>query len=232
MEGVSTVLHIASITSSRIIIEAAIKKNVKWVILVHTTGRYSKYKSASKEYIEIEDWVLSKRDLIAITVIRPTMIYGSSMDRNMYKLIDYLYKHKYFPLFGSGKNLMQPVYAKDLGYAYYDVLINKENTFNKEYNLAGKNPIRYIDLIAQVTLALKKQNVIIKIPLWFSITAARVYNKLTKSPMISVEQVLRMQEDKAFSYEEATNDFGFSPTSFEEGIILEVAEYLNSIAKR
>ncbi len=50
MVGVKTVVHISSIMFSNNVINAAIKKGVDWAILVHTTGRYSKYKSASEEY--------------------------------------------------------------------------------------------------------------------------------------------------------------------------------------
>jgi hypothetical protein len=39
---------------------------------------------------------------------------------------------------------------------------------------------------------------------------------------IKAEQVLRLNEDKAFSYEEAQRDFGFSPRSFEDGVGVEV----------
>lgn len=228
MTGVETVLHISTVLFSNNVINAAIKNNVRWAILVHTTGRYSKYKSASEEYIKIEDGLLEMRNQIGITILRPTMIYGSSGDRNMYKLVDYLYKHKFFPMFGQGENLMQPVHAKDLGNAYYDVLMNKDITFNKEYNLSGKAPIKYIDLVKCVSKTLKRNNTIVKIPLGFSILAAKIYNTISKNALISVEQVLRMQEDKAFSYEKAIKDFGYSPLSFEEGIKGEVEEYLNN----
>lgn len=228
MVGVETVLHISSIHFSNNVVDAAIKNKVKWAILVHTTGRYSKYKSASREYINIEEGILKKRDKIGITILRPTMIYGSSQDRNMYRLVDYLYKHKFFPMFGEGNNLMQPVFARDLGYAYYDVLVNKDKTFNKEYNLSGKEPIKYIDLVKYVSEAVGRKNVIIKIPLWFSIISAKIYNAIDKNAIISVEQVLRMQEDKNFSYEAASRDFGYSPVAFHEGIKNEVAEYIHS----
>lgn len=226
MEGVETVLHISSILFSENIMEAALKKGVQWAILVHTTGRYSKYKSASEEYIRIEEDVLKKRGKIGITILRPTMIYGSSRDRNMYRLVDFLYRHKFFPLFGNGDNLMQPVHARDLGQAYYSVLKNRDKTFNREYNLSGKEALSYRDLVYCVSRALGRKNRIVKVPLGLSIFGARVYNALNKKAIISVEQVLRMQEDKAFDYENAAHDFGYSPLSFEEGIREEVQEYL------
>jgi len=225
MEGTETVVHIAHISFSNNVIDAAIKNKVPWAILVHTTGRYSKYKSASEEYIRIEDGLLKRRGQIGITILRPTMIYGSSVDKNMYKLIDYLYRHKFFPLFGKGNNLMQPVHAKDLGYAYYDVLIKRDKTFNKNYNLSGKYSKKYIDLVRCVSATLGRKNIILRIPLWLSLLAARIYNTIFKNAIISVEQVLRMQEDKDFNYIEAVVDFGYNPLSFEEGIIGEVELY-------
>lgn len=226
MVGIDTVLQIVSIKYSQIVMDIAIENNVKWGILVHTTGRYSKYKSASEEYIKMEDEILKYRSKIGVTILRPTMIYGSFRDRNMYKLIDYLYNHKIFPVFGNGRNLMQPVHAHDLGNAYYDVIVNRKNTFNKEYNLSGKYPEEYISIVKTISKSLHKKNILVKIPLAISIVSAKIYNMLCKTAIISEEQVLRMQEDKAFSHENARIDFGYSPCSFEEGIVEEAIEYL------
>jgi len=225
-KGVDTVLHIASIRLSRGIVDAAIRNGVPRVILVHTTGRFSRFKSAADDYIRIEDEILKLRDKIAITVLRPTMIYGSSRDRNMYSLIDYLYRHKFFPIFGSGQNLMQPVHASDLGNAYYDVLMNPGSTINGEYNLPGREPLSYLNLVRAVSSALGKRNILVPIPMWLSLLAARAYNRVSATAAISVEQVMRMNEDKAFNYDAATKDFGYSPLNFPEGIKGEVEEYL------
>ena len=229
MKGVDTVLHIANTRFSEKIIASAIRNKVRWAILVHTTGRYSKFKSAAEDYIRIEDGILGLRDKIADTILRPTMIYGSSRDLNMFKLIDYLYRHKFFPIFGNGKNLMQPVLAQDLADAYFNVLSNREITMNREYNLSGREPISYIDLVRTVSRALGKSNVMVPVPMWLSLLGARAYNAVSSKAIISVEQVLRMNEDKVFCHEAASKDFGYSPKSFAEGIIGEVAEYLQGI---
>ena len=46
----------------------------------------------------------------------------------------------------------------------------------------------------------------------------------TFSFTIKAEQVLRLNENKDFSYAEAQKDFGLSPLSFEEGIGLELSK--------
>lgn len=230
LSGVDTVIHISSISLSSQLVDAAIEQGVNWCILVHTTGRFSKFKSASAGYIQIEDDILKLRDKINITVLRPTMIYGSSRDRNMYRLVSYLSKYKVFPVFGKGDNLMQPVHARDLGNAYYDVLCHKSSACNNEYDLSGKAPVRYIDILQTVSRCLNRRNWFIHIPMGLSLFAAKLYNGLFgKRAIISVEQVMRMNEDKAFSHEAATRDFGYDPLSFEEGIREEVDEFLSGV---
>lgn len=223
LEGADVLVHIAGIQVSKIVLTAAIRQRVGWAIVVHTTGRYSKYKSASSEYISIEEDILTWRDRINITVVRPTMIYGSRLDVNMHKLVEYLQKHRFFPLFGSGRNLMQPVHARDLGNAYYDIIVHRDLTINKEYNLSGAKPMAYLDIIKTVSRLLGRKNLIVRFPIWFSVMAAYVYNAIFgNKALINVEQVLRMQEDKDFSYEDAARDFGYRPMTFEDGIKEEI----------
>ena len=103
LKGIKTVAHFASINFSKNIIKSCKTNNVQWAILVHTTGRYSKFKSAASRYIEIEEWI-SKSE-VNHSIIRPTMIYGSHRDKNLWKLISFMHKFKFFPVFGNGKNL-------------------------------------------------------------------------------------------------------------------------------
>ena len=96
LKGAHIVIHIAHISFSEKVIKTGIKEGIEWFICIHTTGRYSKFKSASKRYIEIEDNLLANYN--NLTILRPTMIYGDQKDRNMWKLINYLNKNKFFPI--------------------------------------------------------------------------------------------------------------------------------------
>jgi hypothetical protein len=42
-----------------------------------------------------------------------------------------------------------------------------------------------------------------------------------------VEKALRLSEDRVFSHEKATRDFGFEPEPFDVGLKREVEEYLH-----
>ena len=122
MKGSKTILHIANIQFSTNIVKSSAEMGIDWCICVHTTGRYSKFKSASAEYIEIEDKLINEHS--NITILRPTLIYGSSRDQNFWRLIKFINAFSFFTVFGSGNNLIQPVYAEDLGSAYLKVIKN------------------------------------------------------------------------------------------------------------
>jgi nucleoside-diphosphate-sugar epimerase len=155
------------------------------------------------------------------------MIYGSTWDKNISRLVEYIDTHKLFPIFGSGNNLMQPVTGRDLAMAYTQILNAPQTTKNREYNLSGGQPIHYIEMLKLVSQHLHKRTIFIPLSMNLSIFLAKVYNLLFKRAMISVEQVQRMQEDKVFSHEDATRDFGYTPMTFEEGIRIQCEDYIN-----
>ena len=83
VSGADTVVHIAGIMKTPRLL-AAIERagGVKHVVLVHTTGIYSKYKMASAGYKAVEEDMQQYLDRgMNITIIRPTMIFGDLCDR-------------------------------------------------------------------------------------------------------------------------------------------------------
>ena len=54
------------------------------------------------------------------------------------------------------------------------------------------------------------------------VSLLRFFERIRFPFPIKAEQVLRLNENKDFSYAEAQKDFGFSPLSFEEGIGFEL----------
>ena len=227
MQQADIVLHIAGIRYSERIIQAGKLLNMPWFILVHTTGRFSRFKIASSEYIKIEDRII--RENCNTTILRPTLIYGSSGDRNMWRQIRALDANKIFPVIGSGKNLFQPIHAKDLGDAYFEVIKNKSKTFGKQYNLSGSEPIEYIRILRLISNGLSKNIIFVHIPIWFMLVVVQLLSKIPKKIFrcpINYEQVLRMKEDKVFSHKSAKRDFGFNPMNFSDGIKLELDEFM------
>lgn len=227
-KNVDTILEIYNIHYSEDILESALKNGVKRIIFVHTTGIYSKYKMASSEYKRIEAEIINKaKNKIDITILRPTMIYGDMCDHNISKFIKMMDKMRIYPMIAGGKAEIQPVNARDLGRAYYQVLVNPENTVNKSYNLSGEKPITIKNMLKLILKYLGKKTIFVPIPLWMSITVAYFLKFITFGKMNIVEKVLRMDESRVFSNEEARKDFGYTTINFEEGIKREVEQYKN-----
>lgn len=227
MKGVEEVVHIYNIHNSVSIIKAAIKYQVKKVVLVHTTGIYSNYKEASTRYIEIEkelNNILKANRNINIIILRPSMIYGDLCDHNMSKFIKVIDKLKFMPVINEGESLIQPVNARDLGKAYFTALTSIYG--QKAYDLTGDRPISLKEAYQIIASNLNKKLYFIKIPLWLGVTIARVVKIGTLGKVDLVEKIQRMAENRSYSHAKAIQDFDYSPLTFEEGISIEVQQYL------
>ncbi|WP_010288906.1 NAD-dependent epimerase/dehydratase family protein [Kurthia massiliensis] len=215
------VIHIANIRYTKMIIELAEKYRVQRVIAIHTTGVYSKYRSCSALYEEIEQ-TLQKMALThtSYVILRPTMIYGNERDHNMQKLIRFLAQSPAFPIFGDGQSMLQPVHVKDLAAAIATVYARKDIQ-NDHFDLSGGSIISYKELITFLANALDRRVYVVPVPFSVATACVRLYNLLPNA-IISTEQVLRLQEHKVYSHEKAKRVFGYQPRSLEEGLLEEV----------
>ncbi|VEN74473.1 GDP-mannose 4,6-dehydratase [Candidatus Desulfarcum epimagneticum] len=230
LKDISIVFHIAGIHTSMKVVNAAIKNSVDWIVLVHTTGIYSKYKSASEEYISIEKEIeqITKDSNIPVTILRPTMIYGSINDRNVAIFIRMVDKLRIFPVVSHAKFPLQPVHEKDLGNAYYQVLLNEKTTKGKKYILSGKSPIMLIDIFKTIAKLLEKRNLYVSIPFPIAYLGSYLLYLISFKKIDYRERVQRLVEPRTFSHDDASRDFAYFPMAFEKGIVNEVKEYLES----
>lgn len=229
MNGIETVFHIYNIHHSPMIIEAAIKHKVKRVILVHTTGIYSNFKNASQEYKRIESEVfdmVKDSDDMKLTILRPTMIYGDLCDSNMSKFIKMVDKLPIMPIFDQGRSLLQPVNARDLGKAYYKVLSSPVETSSKQYDLSGDRPIPLIDILSFISQTLGKRIYFLNVNLKFGLLISKLLRMISIGKLDIVEKVQRMGEDRSYSHKNATEDFFYQPITIEEGLDIEIRQYL------
>ncbi|WP_341322772.1 NAD-dependent epimerase/dehydratase family protein [Solibacillus sp. FSL H8-0523] len=227
IEGVTEIVHIYNIHHSRSIIDVALKKNVSKVVLVHTTGIYSKFKEASAGYKQIEADIQETLHIanhpMNVVILRPSMIYGDLCDHNMSKFIKLVDKVKFVPIIDNGNSLIQPVNARDLGKAYYTALtkINKST----DYDLTGDRPITLKEALESIALNLNKKIHFISVPLSLGLIGARVVKTLSLSKIDLIEKVQRMAENRSYSHEKAKQDFAYKPMTFEQGILEEIRQY-------
>ena len=234
LKDVDTVVHIAGIFYSENIVDAAIACHVRRLILVHTTGIYSKYKKAGEEYRRIDKLVYEKckANRIIITILRPTMIYGNMNDHNISVFIKLVDKLPIMPVVNNAQYVLQPVHCDDLGEAYYQVLLNESSTANLDFDLSGGAPILLRDILSEIAVCLNKQIRFFNVPFIFAYLLAWLLFLVTFSKYDYREKVQRLCEPRAYSHASATLAFGYQPRTFQEGIASEVREYLSNKENR
>ena len=229
---INMLLHIASVKLSPYVVPAALQGGVDNYILVHTTGIYSKYKAAGEEYRQIEiklrnlvDRYNRKERRIAMTILRPTMIYGDLNDKNVSTFIKMVDKLRILPTVNGAHYDLQPVWCGDLGKAYFDVIMKWEVTKNKEYILSGGAPIELRKMFDIMAKELHVKNIFVSCPFPIAYVGAWIIYLASMKKIDMREKVQRLVEPRAFDHDTATKDFGYNPVPFEVGVKKEIRMY-------
>lgn len=215
-----TIIHLAQLRHIPTIISCLNKfENLPRLIIIGTTGIYSQYNEYSRDYKTAESQLQTYQG--SYCLLRPTMIYGSHRDKNLHKLIKFCDRYGFFPVFGSGDNLVQPVHADDLAQAILTAL--QRPHIQGAYDLSGGTVVTFRELLTLVGKLLGKPVRQISLPLNAGVWSAIILENLLKerSP-VRREQILRLQEDKAYPHDAAQRDLDFFPRTLEEGLRQEV----------
>lgn len=231
-ESVYMLMHIASVKMTMDIVPIALEQGVDNIVMVHTTGIYSKYKAAGEEYRQIETKISNLVEAytaqgrkINTTILRPTMIYGDLNDRNIAVFIKMVDKLRIFPVVNGARYDLQPVWCKDLGDAYYEVMMRWDVTKNKEYILSGGTPIQLREMFLEIARQLGVKNVFISCPYPIAYVGACILYRLSLKRLDMREKVQRLVEPRAYGHEAATRDFGYDPVEFSVGVMEEIEMY-------
>lgn len=223
MQGADALVNITSLGFGHAdsIISAAKIAGVQRAIFISTTSIFTQLNAPSKK-VRVAAELAIETSGLKYTILRPTMIYGSDRDRNMWRLISFMGYSPVVPVFGDGKYLQQPIYVDDVAQALVSCL-GSDKTIGKSYNIAGKYALTYNDVIDTIARQMNKRVWKIHIPSQPVVALLRLLERIRIRFPIKAEQVLRLNENKDFSYVEAQQDFGFRPLSFDEGIRLELS---------
>lgn len=222
LRGVDALVNIASLGfgHAESILKSMKEAGVKRGLFISTTAIFTQLNAGSKSIRLAAEEAIQASGL-DYTILRPTMIYGSPRDRNMWRLIRLLRITPIMPIFGDGESLQQPIFVDDVAQAVLLALKN-DIAIGKSYNIAGKAPLTYNHVIDTVASALGKRVWKLHLPYMPIVRVLQFNERIGIRLPIKAEQVLRLNENKAFSYEDAQRDFGFAPSSFEEGIRIEL----------
>lgn len=159
----------------------------------------------------------------AWTLLRPTMIYGDSGDRNLSRLIRFLAWTPIVPLPGGGRALVQPVHVDDVARAAVDAL-ERPAAAGRCYELPGGEASPLRELVQGVSAMLGRRVALLPLPIGPMAAAAGIWGALRLPPRLTPEQVRRLAEDKAFPWDAARSDLGYAPRGWREGLAEEVRQ--------
>lgn len=161
-----------------------------------------------------------RASMLPWTILRPTMIYGNSRDRNITRLLNYLERWPVFPLVGAGSGLMQPVFIHDL-VAMILRAAEVPAVARQVYDCGGAKPLSFRELVETAAAALERRARFLPIPSGLAAGVLRTANRIGLRSLRE-EQVLRLAEDKVVDNEPALRDLGVTPHTFAEGVALQV----------
>ena len=216
-------IHIAPLALLPPILDTMQKKGVKRVIAFGTTSMFAKKNSHTKkeqsmvtelEYAEHAIHNFCHKNNIHWTIFRPTLIYGCGKDKNISFIAKTMRKYHCFPIVGKALGLRQPVHSQDLAQACLQAL-NNSNSFNKAYNLSGHEILTYKKMLQRIMQVEQLDVPLFSISLNVFRTLVKIANIFPKYRYLTPDMANRMNQNLCFDHQQASEDFGYNPRSFQ-----------------
>jgi nucleoside-diphosphate-sugar epimerase len=217
--GEPVVIHLSSIFHAGAVIEGC--RGMKRLIAVSSTRVFSKTWERAREIEAAESAI--ERSGVPYTILRPTMIYGNSGDRNISKFIRLVRKSPVVPLPGGGKAVFQPVHVDDLASCIVAALKTPASA-GKTYDVPGGSAHTLREIVQIIAQALGKTVLTVPVPIGLTAAGASLQARLLGRSIISREQIERLREDKRYDFSEAARDLGYAPRELRAGIEQEIRE--------
>jgi uncharacterized protein YbjT (DUF2867 family) len=218
--GCDTLVHVASLGFDWVdpLFDAIGRSGLRRGVFVSTTAILTTLAVRSRPMREHGENRVRASGL-AWTILRPTMIYGTPNDRNIARLIRFVRRSPVIPVIAPEAR-QQPVHVEDVAFAIAAALASPA-TIGRTYELSGAAPITFEGLVRETVRATGRRRWVVRLPFWPVRAGVMLYNACVPRPRLSVEQVERLREDKAFDHADARRDFGFAPRAFSDGVAAE-----------
>jgi len=201
------------------------KHGARRIVAVSSTSIFTKSRSGSAEEkstalklssaeTRLEQWSADMG--VEWIVLRPTLIYGWGMDKNISEIVRLIRRLGFFPLLGRGDGLRQPVHAEDVATACLSAL-EKTDVANRAYNLSGGETLSYREMINCLFTALGRRPRLIHVPLGFFRLAAAMLRLFPRYHHLTSQMAERMNTDLVFDHADAGRDLNFQPRPFQPG---------------
>lgn len=195
---------------------------VSRVIALSSTGRNDKLHSLDPAERELAQCLgvaegqlfdSGERRGIAVTVLRPTLLYGSGRDLTISRLLRLGHRWGFLLLPSTATGLRQPVHVADVADAVLRCL-DAAQTSGQAYDLPGGEVLAF-DAMVRRTLARHAPDCrVMSVPTLFFEVGLRIAALLRRAP-IRRGLLARLQTDQLASGSAAQRDFGYLPRRFD-----------------
>lgn len=195
---------------------------VQRVVALSTTSRFTKERSSDlaeqalanrlvRGEEQLAQW--AEKNGVEWVVLRPTLIYGYGLDRNVNEIARFIRRFGFFPVLGSAQGLRQPVHASDVA-AVCLAALQRPEAANRAYDISGGETLAYREMITRVFEVLKRRPRLLEIPLWMFRLALQLLKIVPRFRNWSPAMAERMNQDMVFDHAEAARDLSFAPKPF------------------
>jgi nucleoside-diphosphate-sugar epimerase len=152
---------------------------------------------------DLANW--SQKRSIECVILRPTLIYGRGLDRNVSQIARFIRRFGFFPVCSPGKGLRQPIHADDVAWACKSAL-ETAHAAGRSYNISGGETLTYREMVTRIFETLEKNPVFLTTPLWIFKFATPFVRVIPKFHDWSPSMAERMNQDLVFDHSEAEKD--------------------------
>jgi nucleoside-diphosphate-sugar epimerase len=160
---------------------------------------------APAERAVIDSIVAAERELmhacsersIPLWLLRPTLIYGCGLDRNVSRIARIARRIRFIPVAGPARGLRQPVHADDLA-ALAVRAISPQAANGMESAVAGGETLSYREMVVRVFAAFGLRPRLLTLPPRLLAGAASVAGWLIRAEGLNAQVVLRQNRDLVF----------------------------------
>jgi len=204
-----------NVLATRNVLEAAKNAGVKRIIHFSSAAVLS----VRKDYYaqtKLEGEELVKNSGLEYCILRPSIIYGPTDDKNIGFLIDFAKKIPFFPIPGHGKWPRQPIYVDDI--CYLVISIMKNFSKNEIYSINGRDVIYFRDMVKTVLNQLGGFRFRVFLPVSLFKFLMMSYQRVKGEILFTPDQVDSLTAKEVFPNYPWWEEFNIKVTSFEEGV--------------
>jgi len=151
---------------------------------------------------------------IILTLLRPTMVYGCGLDKNLSRIAHWLHKRPWFPLAAPAHGLRQPVHADDIAKLCVHCLDLREDAAGR-FDIGGASRISYREMVLKTAKAINQPVRFIPLPASLLSLGLNGVSRLPAFRGLNGAMVKRQNQDLVVDNSAAMKTLHWQPRIFE-----------------